>query len=110
MKRITALLLCLCKLHNFCIDVSGDENTVPPETSAVDELTIVGDGGFQMAEIIENEYVARPVEILDGGEHFEDFPKDWVFRSQNELSQPREFLHSMVHSQGLERPRPRNWI
>ena len=65
-NRMNALLSCLCKIHNFCID---NGNSTPPERYEHDPLTLMdfvnvndGDG-------------PRPIGLLGGGEHFADVPE-----------------------------------
>ena len=65
-NRMNALLSCLCKIHNFCIDNS---NATPLEQYENDVLTLMdfvnvndGDG-------------PRPIGLLGDGEHFADVPE-----------------------------------
>ena len=84
LPKITALVRCLCILHNFCIN---EEEIFCPKYTISDELNIQSEGGFG-CEVNDEEngessnpirvkrkgYVHsnRPNELLDGGEHFED--------------------------------------
>ena len=66
-NRMNALVSCLCKIHNFCID---NGNATPPERYEHDVLTLMdfvnvndGDG-------------PHTIGLLGGGEHFADVPKE----------------------------------
>ena len=62
-SRNNALLSCLCKLHNFCID---NGNSCPPERYSHDLLTLMD---FMDSDDSES---PQPLGLLGGGEHFAD--------------------------------------
>ena len=62
-RRIIALVACLCKLHNYCID--GGSMT-SPDQYIHDSLTLM-----DFMQTGENGDV-RPLGLLGGGEHFAD--------------------------------------
>ena len=61
--RINAMVCCLCKLHNFCIDRGS---TTAPEQYVHDHLTLMD---FMNSGESKN---SRPLGLLGGGEHFAD--------------------------------------
>ena len=61
--RINALVACLYKLHNYCIDGGS---TTTPDRYIHDSLTLM-----DFMQTGENEDV-RPLGLLGGGEHFAD--------------------------------------
>ena len=63
--RINAMVCCLCKLHNFCLD-RGSTTPTPPERYAHDHLTLMD---FMNAGESEN---SQPLGLLGGSEHFAD--------------------------------------
>ena len=65
-KRINALMSCLCKIHNFCIDHG---NAKPQQHYEHDLLTLMD---FVNNNDDDNPY---PVGLLGGGEHFIDIPE-----------------------------------
>lgn len=77
-QKTSSLVMCLCKLHNFCIQESDDIE--PP--LAADIVNIANAGGIALTRIDnrETEWTYNPVQdrinaLLDGGEHFEDITR-----------------------------------
>jgi hypothetical protein len=65
-KKMTALVMCLCRLHNFCIDQS--DIIVDAINTPVDDLNIaVIEGGVPL-EGVRN----VPEQLIDGGSQFDD--------------------------------------
>ena len=60
-SQINALISCLCKLHNFCIN---NGNSSPPERYSHDLLTLMD---FMDSNDSKS---PRPLGLLGGGEHF----------------------------------------
>lgn len=100
LKRIISLTIACCKMHNYCVDLHG-ENTAVPRHSNRDNLQIVLDGGFSENDVLP--------QLLDGGEHFDDAPRN-LRRSvrrilnPNNAMLPREKLRAIIQSKGLLRP------
>jgi hypothetical protein len=73
LAKTTALVMCLCRLHNYCIDHREGNvrspNSVPPLT-ARDQADINVHGGIPLDERNNN----SPDQLLHGGEHFDDAP------------------------------------
>ena len=75
-NRVNALVSCLCKIHNFCID---NGNAKPPQRYPHNVLTLmdfINDTGNEDA---------RPLGLLGGGEHFDNIPQGR--RGANQRSQ-----------------------
>ena len=118
LSKMTALVLTLCRLHNFCIgeallqnDTSTDTGNSTIELLAMDNANVVCDGGISLQDN------KRPTPLMDGGDHLEDvapYERRNVER-QNErnagvLGLPREWLRDKVVDQGLKRPTPVSWL
>jgi hypothetical protein len=71
-RKTIALVIALCKLHNFCID----ENDLVPPVGAVDELRTEMRGGIPLETTQTPTSIGRrvllPRQLLDGGLHFDD--------------------------------------
>ena len=65
-SQINALISCLCKLHNFCID---NGNARLPERYSHDPLTLMD---FMDSDESNASESPRPIGLLGGGEHFAD--------------------------------------
>ena len=116
MKKVNCLCMCLCRLHNFCINSrlkpTGNETTPTlgrteevPNPLMVDAVNIELLGGIRL------DTSNRPVGLLDGGHHFEDCPdqnmRNWRRVTENPL--PREIMCKEVAALGLSRPTPNRW-
>jgi hypothetical protein len=69
MRQIIALTMCLCRLHNFCID---NNNEVIPISKYSDVLAISLDGGIvepDQESQQNKDFDYRPTDLLDGGNH-----------------------------------------
>jgi hypothetical protein len=100
-KKTSALVLCLCKLHNYCIDMK--ESAQAAENTAADTLEISSNGGVPLDDPNGN-----PSQLLHAGHHFEDFNR--ALRAQIDRHQPdylpRDYLLSIVEERDLRRPDP----
>ena len=63
-SQFNALISCLCKLHNFCID---NGNATPPERYSNDPLTLMD---FMDSDESDYSKSPRPLGLLGGWEHF----------------------------------------
>ena len=112
LKKVTSLVLALCKLHNYCIDCRMEG---VPQPLAEDLLEIGSLGGvpieFQShGEGLNNEN--SPEQLLHGGEHNDDTSQ--LYRKQyarsalahsQESRLPRDRLHEDIVAAGnFERP------
>mgnify|MGYP007080394643 CR=1 FL=1 len=132
LRKITALVMCLCRLHNFLVDVrvrardiaavrladsedatttSKDQKDVPPSLAG-DALEIATNGGVPLVQRGGNDQRV-PADLLDGGHHFQDtteaFRRAFMRRGLGDAQLPRERLTEAVRFGGFERTLPANW-
>ena len=99
LKKVTHLVMCLAKLHNFCINERvGSELPLP-----VDAVEISSHGGISMGR---NEYNgfndSSPDQLLHGGEHFDGVEEAELRRVEARARRtlngrlPRDFLMAKV--------------
>lgn len=109
-QKSCALVGCLCKLHNYCINEK--ENNKPLRPMATDLATIVSDGGFSLQRFdINEEYsydtvLDRINPLLDGGQHFDDVSRPRC-RGIALIDYPSQVMLRFVHENGFKRPVPR---
>ena len=107
LRRISSLVMTLCRLHNFCIDSSHSQNhNLDP--LAQDQVHITVNSHIELAETEDNPH--SPQGILHGGEHFDDVGQSTLRalrRSETEEANTcaRDKLHRMVVDGGYKRPR-----
>jgi hypothetical protein len=108
--KTTAMVYCLCRLHNFCID-NDDANV--PKARDNDLLTFTVESGIQGGGgedplNYDNNY--RPVELLDAGHHQNDFDRHSVrSKTYNGVVLPRKRMLEVVIEKDLKRPTPIRW-
>jgi hypothetical protein len=123
MKRTTALVMCLSRLHNFCIDSrlgnasAVHEAPVPvvlvPPALLLDEDEVSIAGGLLMpSRAGQNQTV--PEALLNGGEHFDDVDRQHLRAAERVAARdgevlPRDLLHDLVVAKGLVCPPPAAW-
>jgi len=111
-RKTVALVLCLAKLHNYCIDA---DDTVVLSSTAADEWQHEINGAVPMeaTDHYDSNGGMTPHQLLDGGNHFDDIGISSRYNRQrryNYLSAiegtplPRDRLHDLVASVGLTRP------
>ena len=103
-KKITSLVMALCRLHNYCINCNDYE---ADKILAQDELNTTLESDIVLERTGDNHF--SPTGLLHGGEHFADYGRynlRMIRRMENEIenSAPRERLHKMVVDYGLTRP------
>jgi len=120
LKKQIALVMCLVRLHNFCIDnypgnscsnaatggaagsamsSNSDRDVAALPVSGVDEWAISNSGGVDPPSSHTDPI---PAELLNGGEHFNDFG---VMDHRNrEVNSPRSKMKEMVERSGKHRP------
>jgi hypothetical protein len=110
--KVTALVRCLCRLHNFCIDerLLGNAVAMPlvdkPLDSDLANITLAGG-----ASILTGTDQFNPDELLHGGEHFDDVSRTVrVSRKKNSETLPRETMCLLIEEYDLRRPTPKHWI
>eukprot|EP00553_Chaetoceros_curvisetus_P012112 CAMPEP_0204641546 /NCGR_PEP_ID=MMETSP0717-20131115/51193_1 /ASSEMBLY_ACC=CAM_ASM_000666 /TAXON_ID=230516 /ORGANISM="Chaetoceros curvisetus" /LENGTH=160 /DNA_ID=CAMNT_0051662219 /DNA_START=726 /DNA_END=1208 /DNA_ORIENTATION=+ len=107
MSKIIALVSCLCRIHNFIIEQTG--STQVPPTTADDSLAMAF-GGAVSLQTRHGESMDAPLQLLDGGHHFEDDAQRTIRRRRVPLRYgidmlPRESMMEHVLLMGLRRPR-----
>jgi hypothetical protein len=113
LRKTTALVMCLCSLHNFCIDQNGRNDTeAAPLAGDLAESAVRG--GIPLVERQHNHY--SPDQLLNGGHHYEDFSRNLRRRLERHAEKaaddgmlPRERLLHIVESKQLKRPTPAAW-
>lgn len=123
--RTTALVLALCKVHNFCIDESDMAITRPIADDSLG-ITIRGGLGLRAFKSLGRKAGSsdntmeydndsdRINDLLDGGHHMNDVPRDMLQRDARKTQEarhgtplPYEVMVSHVTEQGFQRPRVR---
>lgn len=115
LQKINALVGCLCKLHNFCIN---QNDAKPPQPTAADISTLATEGGFSLTAFdnSEDDYVYHSVRdrlnvLLDGGQHFDELNRRALRRAEQDLLRTHDHLPSQVMlryitEKGCKRPKP----
>jgi hypothetical protein len=107
-KTIT-LVLALAKLHNFCID-AADEVVANPLLQDEHHMTTNESGSVPLvpnadaSEVLGRE-VTTPDDLIGGGEHFDDAPRQYRRRQQDDYHRTGLCIH--VQDSFMSRPRRR---
>lgn len=100
-KKTTALVICLAKLHNFCIN--HHEGMLPGTSN--DQLHIESNESGHVAlvqrELTGDQHV--PAQLIGAGHHFQDVVRR-DRRQQQDTNLPRYQLLAHVEEAGLSRP------
>ena len=119
LRKSTSLVICLCRMHNYCIDcrLESKQSPMVPAPLASDNLEITGNGGIPMLRVEDRDRMndCSPEEFLNGGMHHEDTSdnqrRQFARRGRTASSAlPREILLSMVADGGFKHPTPKNWV
>jgi hypothetical protein len=106
-SKVGALVMCLCRLHNFCIDngsafsagsTDEDERSIRRVARHRSQLR-----GGTMSRAVRVDEHGRPTELLGGGHHFADVPGRGRPTADN-ASTPMDAMLAMVADRGLVRP------
>lgn len=105
-KKQIALVFALAKLHNFAKDMRSigdpDDDFVTsdaPAASAMEELRLANDGAVTADDL------GRPVDLLDGGQHFDDLGNNTIAAHTNQRTLTRQALHQkIIDNPSLTRP------
>jgi hypothetical protein len=116
LKKIDSLLICLCRLHNFCIDqrlaASQEQEDVPVSLHS-DAVEISSGGGIPLEESDRHPELNKvsAEQLLHGGEHFDDVPRTFRRRLESfaNLRLPRDVLHDSIVDKCYKRPLPNSW-
>jgi len=103
---VIALVNCLAKLHNFCIDVQEPD---APEESATDMLNMMTNALGYVGIRRERGVTLAPRGLANGGHHFDDLPREvrrrWTTESViNDVVLPRQRLLRQVIESHKVRP------
>ena len=110
--KASCLVMCLCKLHNFCVNerLSRADGLDIAEPTAEDSMEVDASGGIRFDENSDKE---GPSEPLGGGHHFDDVTEaQCVAFTRRRLGNDvllRDKLHMKVERGGFQRPIPRTW-
>jgi len=113
LKKTGRMVMCLARLHNFCIDRRLGA-AAPP--LATDSVEISSYGGIELEAVEMNDN--SPEQLLHGGEHFEGTNIETAeqrrnlqrrARQANNGVLPQDLLCESVVEQELKRPTPRQW-
>jgi hypothetical protein len=118
LSKITAMVMCLCRLHNYCINQRLQRNRTAAAESpfAQDYAYILARGGVPLERTNDNNL--SPSQLLHGGEHYDDTSRNarrqferLVINDGSLVEQvlPREKLHRLVTDKQLKRPKPTSW-
>lgn len=120
LAKTNALVMALCKLHNFCVD----ENDLKISRPTPDDSVAIADlGGIDLhafassteqgsgdegEETTYNHETDRIDDLLDGGNHCDDFPqlrrRGVARRATGGAPLPAQVMLQYVEEQGLQRP------
>lgn len=117
-KKTCAMVIALCKLHNFCIQagrggISTVDEAMPPLEQ--DEAYAGMLSAIELHTTAEGN-THEPTGLLHGGDHMEDVGRN-ILRQHRRAAVagvtntvlPQQLLHNLVVNQGLQRPTPRQW-
>jgi hypothetical protein len=102
--KTTAMVIALAKLHNFCIDEADAGVNLSPS----DEFNMESVGAIPLVHSFAAN-MPLPLELLDGGDHFDDMDVNARKRRTREdaaAALPRTVLHGLIAEKGLTRPAP----
>ena len=107
-QKVCALVICLCRLHNFCID-NGENQVVKVPVENVKHLhslVHVSNDSFKTQSdknsVVHFDRFGRPNELLNHGHHFEDAPHNRRVIGEDICPMDRMLLQ--VVRQNLVRP------
>jgi len=111
LKKVIAMVLCMARLHNYCID---NDSSVAYRRTATDELHSELNGAISLRRNSNGELIAD--ELSFGNSHFDDISRGQrrertIAAVQRTIAAvqrvlPRERLCAIVGEQALQRPAP----
>ena len=95
------MVLCLCRLHNFCLDQSIETSEHAPFLK-VDELFNAMNAGLE----VDGESEKPPEALMHGGDHRDDVGLNYqrAIEGNRKDWDPREYLICVIKNKGLVRP------
>ena len=105
--KITAMTVCLCKLHNFLIDERVGSSLHQDKAYGMCR----GSVPMEKTHAADFDDTLIPEQLLHGGEHMDDIDtNEWRRATRiNQQQLPRDLLFNSVCDQGLVRPTPKHW-
>lgn len=110
--KISSLVLALCKLHNYCINVTTAENNESqvPQSCMEDSITIREEGGLALQRLAGGGQFDPNLDsidsLLDCGDALEDGAQRNRSRAHNIKDLPIWMMYEHVKRTGLARPGP----
>lgn len=114
LKRTVALVMCLARLHNYCID---ERETIISPLTATDEATIELEGAVPLQpygwDTPEGQHTSNqplPMQLIGAGNHFHDMPANVRRQRQRDYLRqmdkmfPRDRMLLSVRDKQLQRP------
>ena len=118
--KVGSVVMCLCRLHNFCIDCSDAEKEegrmhgiVESDASNLHRIVRharrvdrrVNSNSIMSYDVVAiNEQSGRPDDIMDGGEHFNDCGSLLPRTNHQPTDTPMDAMFESVKKQELRRP------
>jgi DDE superfamily endonuclease len=96
--KTTALVTCLCRLHNYCIDQNEGRAL---ESTNIDEFELMLRGAVPFDQ------QGNPRQLVGAGEHFNDTDRNFRRQIQKKTPKttlPRDHLHQIVITKDFRRP------
>ena len=95
--------MCLCKLHNFCIDMA---DTTIADNNDTDKLEISMNGGIPLQTVVDEEgkESVLPTGLLHRGHHYDDILRNL---QRDEKINSHDYLLQSVINQNLQHACPR---
>lgn len=129
LRKVGALVMCLCRLHNYCIserlrkngvvEVEDAGNGGVPLATARDAAEISANGGVPLEPSRRNPDLNQhsPEQLLHGGQHFDDVPRSYRRREERdniahaggEERLPHSIMTDIVERKQLRPPLPNRW-
>jgi len=81
--KVCSLVMCLCRLHNFCIDANEYKVDKSPLKDAVYQQKNTDFVTSKHTDVVMLDEVGRPASLLGGGHHFTDAPRNRRSKSVN---------------------------
>lgn len=120
LAKTNALVMALCKLHNFCVDKNDlkisrptpDDSVAIADLGGIDLHAFASSteqgSGDEGEETTYNHETDRIDDLLDGGNHCDDFPqlrrRGVARRATGGAPLPAQVMLQYVEEQGLQRP------
>ena len=103
-SRVGPLVMCLCRLHNFCVNESSSK--ISPKPSRMDEAHIRQSTTRNATEssVHFDPETGAPREMIGGGHHFRDLSSSGRKPEGEDDETPMDYMIDLVRETGLSRP------